>query len=161
MRAPNSFAPNHSMLSTRSNPASAFANLRVGIDLVRVSHIAESVEKFGERFLSRVFTPQEIAYAASSPACRNERLATRFAAKEAAMKALQLADEGIPWTDLEVARQPSGDCSLRLHGAAQRAMERSGTYELALSLSHEGDLATAIVVAQRPFGSPNCTMNSP
>lgn len=124
-------------------------NLRVGIDLVRVSHIAESVEKFGERFLKRIFTSLEIAYAASSPACRNERLAARFAAKEAAMKALQLADEGIAWTDLEVARQPSGNCSLRLHGAAQRAVERSGTYELALSLSHEGDLATAIVVAQR------------
>jgi holo-[acyl-carrier protein] synthase len=137
------------MLSTRSNPSSEPASLRVGIDLVRVSHIAESVEKFGERFLSRIFTPREIAYATSSPACRNERLAVRFAAKEAAMKALQLADEGVPWTDLEVARQPSGDCSLHLHGAAQQAVERSGSYELALSLSHEGDLATAIVIAQR------------
>jgi holo-[acyl-carrier protein] synthase len=121
-------------------------NLRVGIDMVRISRIRESVEQFGEKFLSRIFTPREVAYAVSSPACRDERLAARFAAKEAAMKALRLTDRGIPWTDVEVAREPSGECSLALHG---QALQHCGRYELALSLSHEGDYATAVVMVQR------------
>ena len=138
------------MANESSNVAPApTARLRIGIDMVRVSRIRESIEQFGERFLSRIFTPAEIAYAVSSPGCRDERLAARFAAKEAAMKALQLANAGIPWSDFEVAREQSGECSLNLRGAAQRAVSGQGTYELALSLSHEGDYATAVVMAQR------------
>lgn len=134
------------MSSAQSINSAANADLRVGIDLVRISRITESVAQFGEKFLSRIFTPSEVAYAMASPTCRDERLAVRFAAKEAAMKALQLADCGIPWTDFEVARAPSGQCSLTLHGIA---LQRLGSFELALSLSHEGDYATAIVMAQR------------
>lgn len=122
------------------------STLRVGIDLVRVSRIAESIDLFGNRFLTRIFTPREVAYAVSAPACRDQRLAARFAAKEAAIKALQLSDRGVPWTDLEVARGPAGECSLILHG---KALEHCQPCELALSLSHEGDYATAVVMAQR------------
>lgn len=134
------------MSSAQVMNTAATANLRVGIDMVRISRITESVEQFGERFLSRIFTAREVAYAMSSPACRDERLAARFAAKEAAMKALRLADRGIAWTDIEVAREASGECSLTLHG---EALQYSRDYELALSLSHEGDYATAVVMAQR------------
>lgn len=138
--------PSASMSSAPLIDTAATANLRVGIDMVRISRITESVEHFGDKFLSRIFTPREVAYAQSSPACRDERLAARFAAKEAAMKALRVADCGIPWTDFEVAREPSGQCSLKLHG---KALQHCGRYELALSLSHEGDYATAVVMAQR------------
>jgi holo-[acyl-carrier protein] synthase len=113
--------------------------LSVGIDLVQISQIAASVETFGERFLVRVFTPREVAYARDFP----ERLASRFAAKEAAKKALDL--DGVAWTDIEVVKHPSGKCTLQLHGAAA---EVAGSRELAVSMSHEADWATAVVVVQ-------------
>ena len=103
-------------------------DLRVGIDLVRVSDIAESINRFGDRYLKRIFTENEVAYAytSDSPAVRAERLAARFAAKEAALKALQLADEGIGWTELEVMREAGGSCSLKLHGKALQSIDRRG-----------------------------------
>jgi holo-[acyl-carrier protein] synthase len=113
--------------------------LRVGIDLVSASRIAESIARFGERFLQRVFTERELAYARGAP----ERLAARFAAKEAAKKALDL--DGVSWRDLEVVRAASGAPELVLHGAARAA---AGACELAMSMSHEGDHATAIVIAR-------------
>src|SRR5690349_21315043 len=115
--------------------------MRVGIDLVSVSRIAESVATFGERFLERVFTAGELAYARTHP----ERLAARFAAKEAAKKALAL--DGVGWRELEVARLPSGACELVLHGVARAT---AGTARLALSMSHEGDFATAVVIISEP-----------
>jgi len=115
--------------------------LRVGIDLVMTSRIAESVATFGEKFLTRVFTTRELDYARDYP----ERLAARFAAKEAAKKALRL--DGVGWRDFEVYRHDSGAVDLVLHGAARDAV---GPCELALSLSHEGDLATAVVIANMP-----------
>jgi holo-[acyl-carrier protein] synthase len=118
------------------------SRLRVGIDLVQVSRIAGSLASFGERFLARIYTPTELAYARGEP----ERLAARFAAKEAAKKALDL--DGVAWRDIEVVRGPSGGLDLRLHGAARAAADALGTRELALSMSHEGDFATAIVIAQ-------------
>jgi holo-[acyl-carrier protein] synthase len=116
--------------------------MKVGIDLVDVRRIAASIDAFGDRFLRRVFTDGELAYARSAPALTAERLAARFAAKEAAKKALEL--EGVGWRELEVARSPSGACHLVLHGAARAA---AGTMSLALSMSHEGDHATAVVIA--------------
>ena len=116
--------------------------MKVGIDLVDVSRIAASIDAFGDRFLRRVFTDGELAYAQASPALTAERLAARFAAKEAAKKALDL--EGVAWRDLEVVRSPSGACHLRLHGAARVA---AGALSFALSMSHEGDHATAVVIA--------------
>ena len=121
--------------------------LRVGIDLVQVSRIAESVDQFGDRFLQRVFTDDEIAYARSAPALTDERLAARFAAKEAAMKVIAAGpDAALPWRDIEVRRLPTGACALRLHGAAAEHARAAGIDELAVSLSHEGDYATAVVM---------------
>jgi holo-[acyl-carrier protein] synthase len=122
--------------------------LRVGIDLVMVSRIAESLERFGERFLRRVFTDGEIAYATAAPALTAERLAARFAAKEATIKALRLRDRGIDWRDIEVRRTATGFVELALRGAAREAAARCGAGELAVSLSHEGDFATAVVVTR-------------
>lgn len=119
-------------------------SLRVGIDLVQVSRVAESMAAFGDRFARRVFTDDELAYArtAASPDDVARRLAARFAAKEAAKKALRL--DGVGWRDIEVTRAPSGAVELALHGAAARI----DTDGLAVSLSHEGDWATAVVVTQ-------------
>ena len=101
--------------------------------------VEESLARFGERFLRRVFTEGEIAYATSAPALAAERLAARFAAKEAAIKALGLADQGIGWRQIEVERQASGKCRVVLHGAARAAAARAGVGALSVSLSHEGD----------------------
>jgi holo-[acyl-carrier protein] synthase len=120
------------------------ARLRVGIDLVQVSRIAGSLESFGERFLQRIFTASEVAYARTGETV--PRLAARFAAKEAARKALRL--DGVGWSEIEVVRHPNGACDLCLHGAALAAAESLGARELSLSMSHEGDYATAVVVAQ-------------
>lgn len=120
--------------------------MRVGIDLVQISRIAESVERFGERFLRRVFTDGEIAYATANPAHASERLAARFAAKEATMKALGLVEDPSDWRHIEVHRLPSGACDLALHGGVREAALRLGAGAFALSLSHEGDYATAVVI---------------
>jgi len=121
----------------------------VGIDLVMVSRVEASLARFGERFLRRVFTDGEIAYATSSPAVAAERLAARFAAKEATLKALGLVDHGVGWRQIEVAREDSGRCRLILHGAARAAADDAGVAELSLSLTHEGDYSAAIVLAVR------------
>ena len=120
--------------------------MRVGIDLVRVSQIADSLEHFGERFLRRVFTVDEIAYAASSGAAMPERLAARFAAKEATMKALGLVEDPCDWRHIEVRRSASGACELALHGSVRDMAARLGAGPLSLSMSHEGDYATAVVI---------------
>src|SRR5689334_4452622 len=78
---------------------------RIGMDLVHIERIEASLREIGERFEKRMFTPAEIAYARSSPSQRAERLAARFAAKEAAIKALALSEVGVDWRDIEVVRQ--------------------------------------------------------
>jgi holo-[acyl-carrier protein] synthase len=117
------------------------SKLGVGIDLVRISGIRESIGSFGEQFLQRIYTADEIAYACSAPDSTAERLAARFAAKEATKKALRL--DGVGWRDIEVRRAPDGACDLLLHGHAR---DTAAGRTLALSMSHDGDFATAIVI---------------
>lgn len=123
------------------------ARLKVGMDLVKISRIQKSVDQFGERFLQRVFTPQELAYACSTPSRQTERLAARFAAKEATLKALDLANQGVAWREMEVRRLPDGRCELSLHGRAAQQAAAQGIVQTALTLSHDGDYAAAIVAA--------------
>jgi holo-[acyl-carrier protein] synthase len=120
--------------------------LRVGTDLVQISRIAESIERFGEKFIRRLFTDGEIAYATSSESLQAQRFAARFSAKEAAIKALSLAEVGLNWKHIEVLRAANGECTLQLHGAALAAAISAGIRETSLSLSHDGDYATAVVV---------------
>jgi holo-[acyl-carrier protein] synthase len=121
--------------------------LKVGTDLVQVSRIAESIATFGEKFTRRLFTDHEIAYATSSESLQAARFAARFAAKEATIKLLDLTEVGFDWKEIEVLRAHSGHCSVALHGAAREAAARAGVQELSLSLSHDGDYASAVVVA--------------
>lgn len=118
----------------------------VGIDLTSVSQVRLSLREFGDRYLQRVFTPTEIADCCAShdPA---PHLAARFAAKEATIKALMVEDAYPHWTSIEVRRHPSGWCDIHLSGKAAQLAEAKGIDRFAVSLSHEGDLAAAIVVA--------------
>ena len=132
------------------DPVFAASGLRVGIDVVQISAIAESLAEFGDHFAHRIFCAGEIAYARAAPALTAQRLAARFAAKEAAFKAFGLSEAGISWRDIEVLKSADGSCTLALHRLAAEAAQASGCTEIALSLSHDGDYATAMVAAIAP-----------
>jgi holo-[acyl-carrier protein] synthase len=125
----------------------------VGVDLASVAEVRQSLHDFGERFLHRVFTPAELADCSVS---RDPvpRLAARFAAKEATIKALKVDGPQPPWTSMAVRRHPSGWCDMHLTGHAARLAEQRGIGTLAVSLSHDGDVAAAIVVATAPRQGP-------
>lgn len=118
-----------------------------GIDLIEVERIRRAVERHGERFLTRLFTPAELAYCQSGGKAQFHRMAARFAAKEAALKAIGLGLSGVKWTEVEVRRLDSGQPTLHLsERLAQIAAER-GVRSLQLSLSHAQAYAIAQVVA--------------
>ncbi len=119
----------------------------LGLDLVHVPRIEESLRSFGERFEDRMFTAAEAQYARSAPASRAERLAARFAAKEAAIKALSLSEAGVDWRDIEVVRQDDGRCELALHGRAREAADALRVTRALVCLSHDGEYAAAVVAA--------------
>jgi holo-[acyl-carrier protein] synthase len=117
---------------------------RVGIDLTSVEAVRDAISAHGERYLDRVYTPAEQADCAGDPA----RLAGRFAAKEAALKVLRPATtDALPWNDIEVVRETGGHVELRLAGRAAAHASAQGLQDFAVSLSHEGDAACAVVVA--------------
>jgi holo-[acyl-carrier protein] synthase len=119
-----------------------------GIDIVEVPRIAQSIERFGERFLTRVFTPAEIRYC-QSKANRTERFAARFAAKEAAMKAIGTGMRGgVTWKDFEVGREPSGRPTMLLHGKAAQVALMLGVRRTHVSVSHTEEHAIAYVVVE-------------
>lgn len=121
-----------------------------GVDLVDDGRIARMVEEHGDRFLERIFTPGERSDSASSDSWRIERLAARFAAKEAVLKALGTGWRGgIAWTDVEVVKEPSGRPSVRLHGEAGATATRLGVGAWHLSLSHAGGFSMASAIASR------------
>jgi holo-[acyl-carrier protein] synthase len=126
--------------------------LGVGTDLIEIARIAHSIDRFGDRFLLRVFTPREIAYCQRKKNAA-ESYAARFAAKEAGAKALGTGiSQGISWLELEVVRQPSGRPTLHLTGrAAQRALHL-GVANISLSLTHSKDIALAVVVMEDQSG---------
>lgn len=121
------------------------ARLLVGLDVVEVSRVRESLHRFGQRYLSRLFSQAEIGYAMQGSEQCAERLAARFAAKEAAIKAFSLSEIGVGWRDIEVCKQTDGACHLALHGRAAEQAARLGVTDVALSLSHDGDYAGAVV----------------
>jgi holo-[acyl-carrier protein] synthase len=133
--------------------ASVPPGVRLGLDIVQVSGIEDSLRQFGTAFEQRLFTPDELAYAHAGTGVAAQRLAARFAAKEAVIKALQLSEAGVDWRDIEVQRMPDGDCTVRLHGRALAAADAKGVARVLLSLSHDGDYAGA--VATILFSSPS------
>ncbi len=138
------------MSAPQRDAARGDGSIALGVDLVSVRDVAESLARFGDRYTERLFTRDEIAYCLTDPELAAQRFAARFAAKEATMKALRVvATDAVAWSSIEVRRTPDGWCEIVLHDAARHLADRAGVSDLALSMSHERDYATATVVAHR------------
>jgi holo-[acyl-carrier protein] synthase len=121
----------------------------LGTDLIEIERIAHSVERFGEAFLQRIFTPGEIAYCQRKKKNAAESLAARFAAKEAGAKALGTGiSRGVSWLEFEVRRLPGQRPELHLSGRAEEVARALGIRRLSLSLAHSRGLSIAVVVAE-------------
>lgn len=123
-------------------------SLSVGVDIIELDRIRRAVERHGQRFLARIYTPQEIALYRH----RLPELAARFAAKEAVSKALgvglnHISTHGIGWQEVEVLPDPLGKPVVYLSGRARELAEVQGLAEWAISLSHGREHAIAFVVA--------------
>ena len=119
-----------------------------GIDLAEVDRIQASIERHGDRFIKRIYTPNEIAYV-ERKANRFQRYAARFAAKEAGMKAIGTGwRRGVTWQDFEVANLPSGQPTLKLHGKAAQYAAELGVKHISLSLTHTAANGMAFVILE-------------
>jgi holo-[acyl-carrier protein] synthase len=119
-----------------------------GVDIVEVGRVGAAIERFGPRFLQRIFTPAEIRYC-DSKKNRAERYAARFAAKEAAFKALGTGwNQGVAWREVEVGHAPGGRPILSFTGRAARHAEHLGMKRASLSLSHTKEQALAQVILE-------------
>ncbi len=120
--------------------------LAVGCDIVSVARIVAVADKHGDRFLKRCFRPDELTLAESRGSRAAETLASRWAAKEAFVKALGEAATGVPYRDVEVVRGNTAVPELKLHGQAKIAFDATGAAGALLSLSHEREHAMAVVI---------------
>ena len=120
-----------------------------GVDIIEIGRVARVVQRYGKRFLRRIYTEGEIAY------CRGRapQLASRFAAKEAVMKALGTGTRGVRWRHIEVVRAPGRAPTIRLHGTALARARRIGVEHLSVSLSHSEEYAVAFVVGESRAGN--------
>jgi len=121
--------------------------IRVGVDVVAVHQVAASVENLGARYLERIYTEHERISCAGSPSVQAAGLAARFAAKEATIKVLRPAGHQPDWRSMEVRRHSEGWCTIALTGHAAALADQAGIGDIAVSLTHEGDVAAAVVVA--------------
>ena len=120
----------------------------LGIDIIKVDRIAQTIERFGERFSRRVLTEGERRYVRNRP----ENFAGRWAAKEAVSKVLGLGVRGVGWTEIEIERLPTGQPSVRLNGRAAARAEQLGMGRIAVSISHEAEYAVAVAFGVRTAG---------
>lgn len=118
--------------------------IRCGIDLLRISRLAEVNPAIRARFIRRVYTKTEIAQARDD----NETLSGIFAAKEAVSKALGTGIGKVAWQDIEILHAPSGEPGVLLHGVALEVAQAKGLADWAVSITHEGGMAAAVAVAQ-------------
>jgi holo-[acyl-carrier protein] synthase len=122
--------------------------LGLGTDLIETKRIKESIKRFGDRFLERIFSPGEIAYCKRKKNAA-ESFAARFAAKEAGAKALGTGiSRGVTWKEFEVKREASGKPSLHLSGRAAELAGAMGVRRIQLSLTHSREFALAVVVVE-------------
>jgi len=129
--------------------------IRVGVDLVSVAEVAESVARFGDRYVTRIYTAHEIDACRRRPAADGapdtlavESLAARFAAKEAVMKVLRPVGVQLDWRTIELHQMTGGWCEIRLSGPAAHLAAVAGIEELAVSVTHEASVAGAVVVGR-------------
>lgn len=116
----------------------------IGVDMIETERVAQSVTRFGDRFLKRVYTERELAYCDG----RIASLAVRWAAKEATAKALGTGIGDVSWREIEVINQANQRPSIQLHGAAAALAEELGLSGFAVSLSHTKEYAIAFVVGE-------------
>ncbi len=116
----------------------------IGIDIIEIARIERVMERWGERFLRRIYTETELRLCRK----RSSSLAGRFAGKEAVMKALGTGIKGINWREIEILAEPSGKPIVRLYGKAQVKADSLGLSELAISLSDSKEYAIAFVVGE-------------
>lgn len=122
--------------------------LGIGTDLAEVDRIEQSIVKFGERFLTRVYTQRERQYSLRKKNSA-ERFAARFAAKEAGMKAIGTGwRRGVTWQDFEVVNERSGRPTLQLSGAAAEIATTLGVIRISLSMTHTANVAMAVVILE-------------
>lgn len=121
--------------------------ISVGIDLVQVSQVAQTLARLGDSYVNRIWTPDEIAHCRAQPAIAAARFATGFAAKAATLKALRLNDEGLDLRNINTRLSESGSWELELKGKAGELAQAAGWQSWSLSVSQEGDYATAVVAA--------------
>jgi holo-[acyl-carrier protein] synthase len=120
----------------------------MGVDIAEVPRVQAAIERFGDRFLKRLFTEGEIRYC-ESKANKYERFAARFAAKEAALKAIGTGwKRGVTWLDVEIVRLPSGRPTIQFRGKAAEFAHRLGTRNVSVSLSHTEQIAIAHVILE-------------
>ena len=118
----------------------------LGLDIAEIDRIEAAIARHGAPFLERLYTPREVSYCEKH---RNkfERYAGRFAAKEAAMKALGTGwRHGVRWRDIEVVREPSGKPTLHLEGVAREFADRMGVKSISITITHSGNFALAQVI---------------
>src|SRR5689334_3600169 len=119
-----------------------------GTDLAEVPRIRASIERYGARFIQRIYTPGEVAYV-ERKANKYERYAARFAAKEAGMKAIGTGwKRGVRWQDFEVSNLPSGKPTLRFHGVAGQIAAALGVRNVSLSITHTAEYGMAHVILE-------------
>jgi len=121
----------------------------IGVDLVKISRIKKAVDRWGDRFIKKVFTEKEIKICNSRPRPINA-FALRFAAKEAFSKAVGFGmRQGIRWKDIEVFHYPTGKPGIRLYGKCLKICEENGLNNVHISLSDEGDYGIALVILEK------------
>ncbi len=124
-------------------------NVRFGLDLTSVSSIQDGLTAHGDRYLARIYTPGEIETSRSAGRIEPRRLAEKFAAKEATLKVLPAADEGLDFRSIELVDDRStGRLELVMHGRAAELAAASGVTRLAVSVASDDRLAAAAVVAE-------------
>ncbi len=118
----------------------------LGVDIVEIERIQRSVNRYGQRFLERVYTEAELELCCN----RMPELAVRFAGKEAVMKALGTGRRAVSWRDIEILRNKRNAPRVHLHGRARARARKLGITEIAVSLSHSRDYAIASVIGGPP-----------
>ena len=125
----------------------------IGVDIVDISRIQALLDRYGVRFLERVYTKAEVEYAMNG-ANKAERLAGRFAVKEAVMKALGTGkSQGILWRDVETLRGRLGKPTVHLHGQAVKWVKLRGYGVVHASITHDGGKAMAFVILEKSGGA--------
>ena len=114
----------------------------IGTDIIEIERIRDAVDNYGDRFLNRVFTPDELQFCGR----RAHTLAAAFASKEAVMKLLGTGNRGVAWREIETLNHPSGKPFIRLNGRAEEVAKNLGLKEIDVSMSHSKEYATATAI---------------